>query len=40
MLVGLTDDDDTILDLGANIGTITLPVAIAGRRVVAYELLP
>jgi FkbM family methyltransferase len=40
MLIALTDDGDTILDLGANIGTITLPVARAGRRVVAYELLP
>jgi FkbM family methyltransferase len=30
----------TLVDLGANIGTIALPVAAAGSRVIAVELLP
>lgn len=30
----------TLIDLGANIGTVTLPVALAGSHVIAVEMLP
>jgi FkbM family methyltransferase len=39
-ILQLTDPGDTVLDLGSNIGTVTIPVARAGRHVIAYELLP
>ncbi len=38
-LVALTAPQDAILDLGANIGAVTIPLSKAGRRVIAYEAL-
>ena len=40
LLIRLLSGGGTLIDLGANIGTVCLPVAKSGSRVVAIELLP
>ena len=40
LFVQLLRGEGTLIDLGANIGTVCLPVAAAGSRVVAVEMLP
>src|ERR1700730_14877513 len=40
LFLQLLRDDGTLIDLGANIGTVCLPVAAAGRRVIAVEMNP
>jgi len=39
LCVKLTEPGDTVVDVGANIGTFTLPLAATGRRVYAVEAL-
>jgi FkbM family methyltransferase len=39
LMLALTREGDTILDLGANVGAVTIPLAKRGRRVFAFELL-
>jgi len=36
-LLALLRPGDTFIDAGANIGTVTIPAAVAGVRVIAYE---
>jgi FkbM family methyltransferase len=38
-LLSLVSPGDTILDIGANIGTVAIPAAAKGLRVIAYEPL-
>ncbi len=38
-LLSLVSPGDTILDIGANIGTVAIPAAAKGMRVIAYEPL-
>jgi tRNA G37 N-methylase Trm5 len=40
LFLQLLRDDGTLIDLGANIGTVCLPVAASGRRVIAVEMNP
>ena len=40
LVLGLVPAGGTLVDLGANIGSISLPVAAAGRRVVSVEAAP
>ncbi len=40
LFVRLLRGEGTLIDLGANIGTVCLPVAAAGNRVIAVEMLP
>ena len=40
LLVQILSGRGTLIDLGANIGTICVPVAATGSRVVAIEMLP
>jgi FkbM family methyltransferase len=40
LLVHILSGGGTLIDLGANIGTICVPVAAAGSRVIAVEMLP
>lgn len=40
LMLQLTTGGDTVLDLGAHIGTFTLAAAAAGRRVIALEASP
>ena len=39
-LLALLRPGDTVIDAGANIGTVTIPLAAAGARVIAYECEP
>lgn len=38
-LLLLVEPGDTVLDVGANIGVVTIPLAAKGARVIAYEVL-
>lgn len=38
-LLSLLSPGDTLLDIGANIGTVSIPLAAKGVRVIAYEAL-
>jgi FkbM family methyltransferase len=40
LLVTLLGGSGTLIDLGANIGTVSLPVGTTGSRVIALEMLP
>lgn len=40
ILIQILQGHGTLIDVGANIGTISLPVANAGSRVLAIEMLP
>jgi len=40
ILIQILQGQGTLIDVGANIGTISLPVANAGSRVVSIEMLP
>jgi FkbM family methyltransferase len=40
LLVQILSGGGTLIDLGANIGTICVPVAATGSRVIAVEMLP
>ena len=40
LFVQLLRGEGTLIDLGANIGNVCLPVAATGTRVVAVEMLP
>jgi FkbM family methyltransferase len=40
LLVLLLRGSGTLIDLGANIGTVSLPVGATGSRVIALEMLP
>jgi FkbM family methyltransferase len=40
LLSALLQGAGTLIDLGANIGTVCVPVAMAGSKVLAVELLP
>ena len=39
VLLKLTQGSGTVLDIGANLGTIALPLAISGCRVLAFDIL-
>jgi FkbM family methyltransferase len=40
LLIQLLQGEGTLIDLGANIGTISIPVGMTGTRVLAVEMLP
>ena len=40
LLVQILSGGGTLIDLGANIGTVCVPVAATGSRVIAIEMLP
>jgi FkbM family methyltransferase len=40
LLIKMLRGNGTLIDLGANIGTVSLPVAVTGSRVIAIEMLP
>lgn len=40
LIIALLQGDGTLIDVGANIGSIALPVADSGSNVVAVEMLP
>jgi FkbM family methyltransferase len=38
--IGALGGSGALIDIGANIGTVSIPVALAGNRVLALEMLP
>jgi len=40
LIQSILNGSGTLIDLGANIGTIAVPIAITGSRVLAVEMLP
>jgi FkbM family methyltransferase len=40
LLIAVLKGHGVLIDLGANVGTVTLPVAMTGSRVLAVEMLP
>lgn len=39
LLLSLTAEGDSVIDAGANVGMVTLPLAVEGRRVLAIEAM-
>jgi FkbM family methyltransferase len=40
LLIAILRGRGTLIDLGANVGTVSMPVAMTGSRVLAIEMLP